>query len=153
MIETHVHPERGFLKNHKGIIYAESTKEANRLCQVLSTLRNVPCFKIYSDNIRNKSDLEDFINVDSGIAINMLVEGFDDAKINYSILLKEPIETERNERDRIQRDGRLIRKMEGKPDKIGLSIISESYDLLESEKHVFSNDRAIPIYEPCAQSI
>ena len=123
LLKTHQHPNGLTLKNHKGIIYVKSIKEANALFETLKAeLEDTPIFEVHSQN-PDKNICDKFKKSASGIAIavKMLIEGFDDSRVDWMILNKEITEPER-----VQIVGRLLRKNPLSHNKIGLAMLSKT---------------------------
>lgn len=118
------------LQNHKGIIYVNSTPEANSLSQELR--KRFPTKNIYEihskplDGEEYNPNLLAFKNDKEGsiaIAVQLLKEGFDSSDVCWSILAKNDRQTPSNY---IQMIGRVLRKDFKNPNKIGFVIHSNA---------------------------
>ena len=122
LLKTHRHPSDNlFLQEHKGIIYISSIAVANALAETIT--QNCPDFPVFEVHSRQaeKTIVEQFKAAGKGvaIAIRMLVEGFDEATVDFAIIAKTV-----GRDSLIQIIGRLLRKNTENPTKIGLAILT-----------------------------
>ncbi len=130
------HPNGGILSEHKGVIYVNSIESANKLFEELK--ENTPSLNLFLIHSKNKKTIEQinqFRKASNGIAIaiEMLVEGFDDCKLDWAIINKKTIQPAA----RAQIVGRLIRKDSDNINKIGLVLLSKAINSIAPEQTTF----------------
>lgn len=128
-LQQHQHPNGQALIHHKGIIYVQSIKEAETLHNHFSnsSLFNDDTLFIFTSNeSQNEIELIRFTKAQKGVAIavNMLVEGYDDDVVDYVMVLKQSLANDNLH----QIIGRILRlNLPHNPDKIGYAMIKSCY--------------------------
>ncbi len=122
LLNNHRTPNNHLLKTQKGIIYVSSKEKVNTLIQkIQSECPDTPFFEIHSGQINPYEIIKQFKQSNHGVAIviGMLIEGFDDPSVNWLLINKKTLSKENG----IQIIGRILRKNNNAPQKIGLAIM------------------------------
>jgi superfamily II DNA or RNA helicase len=148
LLRYHQHPNGQVLSERKGLIFVGSQKEARALREYLTEkIQGIHCYQISSHNAKRLVDLEKFKKYPVGVAIavGMLVEGFDDKRVSWVMLLKKQMKPRR----RIQTIGRVLRIDKKFPDKIGLVIGLDNLD----EESIFPEGRELADYQSAESTL
>lgn len=120
VLNKHCHPSnKAPLLASKGIIFCASQKQVTALQQQFKrACPDIPSYQIISNNSAAKQELATFKMAPKAIAfsVNMMIEGFDDKKIAWSIIIDKKLKKSRVE----QIAGRILRRDIETPEKIGL---------------------------------
>lgn len=153
MLKKQCHPCDGrALVEHKGIIYVKGRAAAILLAQELNNaIFGLNVFEIHSHNSNSKTDLEAFKKARTGIAIavEMLVEGFDDSSVDWAMVNKRV-----KEDTAIQMIGRVLRPDVKNKQKIALVLLNPHIviEAFQGSK-LFPTDRTEPSYQSVSETL